>query len=103
MSNLVRQYTDVVGGLQRREPVEVRLPGGTIVKAIPEQIEVNGQPFMQLYVQVDGSSVGPIEAQIRMSPETYEKSLVKAQDATPRLVAMQERRTLMLNRRNGED
>lgn len=102
MSNLVRQYVDVVGGLARREPVSVCLPNGTVVTGVPELIEVNGKPMMQVYISAD-SNLGLVEAQVRMSPETYEASINKARDMTPRLVAMQERQTMMLNRRNGED
>lgn len=102
MSNLVRQYVDVVGGLARHEPVSVCLPNGTIVRGVPELIEVDGKPMMQVFVSVDGAN-GEVQAQVRMSPETYEKNLEKARNLTPRLAAMQERQALMLNRRSGED
>lgn len=100
-TSIVRQYVDAVGSLQRREPVCVQLPNGVVVSAVPEEIEHEGKPLMQLHVMVDGKS-GPIEAQIRMSPETYEKSLIKAENFTPRL-AMVQRRMFLLERRNGDE
>jgi hypothetical protein len=99
-TSIVRQYVDAVGSLQRREAVHVQLPNGVIVSAVPEEIEFEGRKLMQLHVLVDGKS-GPIEAQLRMSPETYEKSLIKAESFTPRL-AMVQRRMLLLEKRNGE-
>lgn len=91
MSSLVAQYVDTVGSLERREPVQVRLPNGTVVTAIPQEICVgDGQTLMQLHVQIDGPT-GPMEAQIRMSHETYERSIVKARDMTPRFQAAQQR------------
>lgn len=91
MSSLVRQYVDTIGSLTRREPVQVRLPNGTVVTAVPEEICIgDGKTLMQLHVQIEGPT-GPIEAQIRMSHETYEHSLVKARNATPRFEAAQRR------------
>ena len=89
-TSLVRQYVDVVGSLKRREPVLVRLPNGTVVQAVPEEIEIDGRTLMQLHVQIDGQN-GPIEAQIRMSHETYDKSVLKAENFTPRFAAVQQR------------
>lgn len=101
MSSLVAQYVDTLGSLTRREPVQVRLPNGTVVTAIPEEIYAgDGQTLMQLHVQINGAS-GPIEAQIRMSHETYEKSLVKARNMTPRFEAAQRRLLLREGRRHG--
>jgi hypothetical protein len=99
-TSIVRQYVDAVGGLQRRQPVNVQLPNGVVISAVPEEIEFEGKPLMQLHVMIDGKS-GPIEAQIRMSTETYEKSLIKAENFTPRLATVQ-RRMHLLEKRNGE-
>jgi hypothetical protein len=91
MSSLVAKYVDTIGSLTRREPVQVRLPNGSVVTAVPEEICIGGdKTIMQLHVQIEGPT-GPIEAQIRMSHETYEKSLVKARDMTPRFEAAQRR------------
>lgn len=71
--------------------MQVRLPNGTVITAVPEEICAgDGQTLMQLHMQIEGPT-GPIEAQIRMSHETYEKSLVKARDMTPRFQAAQQR------------
>lgn len=99
MSSLVRTYVDTLGALQREEPVRVRLPtpggGEAIVTAIPERIQhpQTGEELMQLHFQVD-SPVGPMEAQVRMSPETYHKSLVGAGNMVPRLKTIENRRLL---------
>lgn len=91
MSSLVAQYVNTLGALTERQPVQVRLPNGAVVTAIPEEVCIGGdQTIMQLHVQIDGPT-GPIEAQIRMSHDTYERSLVKARNLTPRFEAAQRR------------
>lgn len=99
MSGLVRTYQNTVGALQRGEAVQIKLGNGVVVTAVPEDVVgPSGEPLKQLHVQLQGPD-GPIEAQIRMSPETYERSLVRADQLTPRLGVMQRR--LQLRARNG--
>lgn len=97
MSNglvLIHAYKNVVGALQRREPVAVALPNGMTVQAVPELVNgPEGQPLIQIHVRTDGAS-GEIQGIIRMSPETFDKALAKAESMTPKLVVMQQRLAL---------
>lgn len=98
MSGLARTYQNVVGALQRGEAFQLRLGGVVVNASEPEDVVgPNGEPLKQVYVQLQGPD-GPVEAQVRMSPSTYEKSLVRAEKLTPRLQVLQQR--LQLRERN---
>lgn len=91
MSSLVKTYVDTVGALKRGETIAVRLPNGTIVQAVPEQITgPDGRDLMQLHIKTDTPD-GPVESVVRMPINTYEKLIVRAEKYAPRLNAFQRR------------
>jgi hypothetical protein len=99
MSNalaLLSSYDTALDALKRKEPVAVTLPNGTTIEAVPELIEHpdTGEPLIQMHVRIDGKS-GPMEAQVRMSPETFEKSLATAERARPKIGVMLRQRPLL--------
>lgn len=98
MSNLARTYQNAVAALQRGEAFQIRL-GKVVVDAsdVEDVVGPDGEPLKQVYVKVDGPD-GPMEAQVRMSPSTFERSLVRAEKLTPRLQVLQQR--LQLRERN---
>ena len=98
MSNLARTYQNAVTALQRGEAFQIRL-GKVVVDAsdVEDVVGPDGEALKQVYVKIQGPD-GPLEAQVRMSPSTFEKSLVRAEKLTPRLQMMQQR--LQLRERN---
>lgn len=91
-ASLVRTYVDTIRDLARGQPVKVAIPHVGIVEAQPSVVEgPHGEELVQLDIQTRFAKVGAMEAQIRMSPETFKASLQIAANAAPRLEAVNHR------------
>lgn len=99
MSNLALTAGNVLQGLAAGREVEIALPNGGIVRAIPSPaFDMHGNPVVgndgYQAVQLDISSRaagGEVEAQLRMSQTTYKYYIEKARNMMPRLALAQER------------
>jgi hypothetical protein len=94
--SLANLMMETIGALQRGEPVSVRLPNGMTIEAVPEIVQVQDprtgqvQEVVQLHLQTNGQA-GAIEGQLRMSPDTFQNCLMKAQNLSPRFALVTER------------
>lgn len=92
--SLARTYVNHIQDLAQGKPVRVMLPGQGVVEAVPSIVEgPNGEELVQLHLSLDekATRVGAIEAQVRMSPETFRASIQAAERMIPRLEAVQQR------------
>lgn len=96
--SLARTYVQHVQDLARGRPVRVALPNGAIIEAQPSIVYGSGgEELVQLDVQTS-TRVGAIEAQIRMTPQTFQASIEKAASMIPRLEAVEARAARRLGR-----
>ncbi len=99
MSNLARTAGNVIHGLAAGQSVEIALPNGGVVSAVPSPAADHwGNPIMgddglqavQLDVQSQALG-GRVEATLRMSQTSYSYYINKARNMMPRLALAQER------------
>lgn len=86
-------FGQAIDALRRGEPMQVRLPNGTVVTGVPELTEDEDGPLVLFHVHSDGHA-GSIEGTLRMRPETFKHMLDKTEAMLPRLTAV--RRAHML-------
>ncbi len=83
-------FDEAIQALKRGEPAQLRLPNGTVISGVPSIVshpETN-EPIVEFHIHSDGD-LGPIEMVARMSLDTYEKMVLKAERMSPRLAMVQ--------------